>query len=185
MGNFAVAAKGALGISSRMRADDARERRTANSAPEALMFRAVANSRNSLPFSSRLRTKTGMASGSRGHCRRSVIEVVLRANGETLKSLNVTDWHIWGQTFRHSMSNPLPGRVVIPRWGRLDQNPRVTPSLPSFYLRNYVGNVVTRCVQKHTQSESVFPLVGNLLHFALTRQNQCHTIRLTQHAAKC
>src|SRR5208337_1130754 len=35
-------------------------------------FKAVANSKNSLPFSSRLRTNTGIARGSRDHFLRSV-----------------------------------------------------------------------------------------------------------------
>jgi hypothetical protein len=34
-------------------------------------LRAVANSRNSFPLSSRLRTKTGIARGNRGHFRLS------------------------------------------------------------------------------------------------------------------
>src|SRR5581483_12103934 len=51
-----------------------RERRTATRAPPAETFNAVANSRNSLPLSSLLRTKTGIASGNLGHCRRSVLE---------------------------------------------------------------------------------------------------------------
>src|SRR5207253_5874186 len=53
-------------------ADNARARLTATSIPPALILRAVANSRNSLPFSSRLRTKTGIAKGSRLHFRLSV-----------------------------------------------------------------------------------------------------------------
>ena len=64
-------ASGALGISKRICALDGRLLRTANNIPPALTLRAVANSRNSFPFSSRLRTKTGMARGSRGHFRLS------------------------------------------------------------------------------------------------------------------
>ncbi len=71
LGRAAVLASGALGISSRTCADGGGERRTATKAPPAQMFRAVANSRNSLPFSSRVRTKIGMAKGSRTHWRRS------------------------------------------------------------------------------------------------------------------
>lgn len=71
-GRLVVAASGALGISSRTCADGGRERLTATSAPPAETFRAVANSRKSLPVSSLLRTKTGIASGSLGHFRRSV-----------------------------------------------------------------------------------------------------------------
>jgi len=45
--------------------------RMATSMPPALTLSAVANSRNSRPLRSRLQTKTGMASGSRLHWRRS------------------------------------------------------------------------------------------------------------------
>jgi len=71
-GNVVVAAKGALGISSKTCAASGNERRTATRTPPAETFNAVANSKNSLPFSSRLRTNTGIASGKRGHLRRSV-----------------------------------------------------------------------------------------------------------------
>ena len=71
LGSAAVLASGALGISSKTCADGGGERRTATSAPPAQMLSAVANSRNSLPFSSRVRTKIGMAKGSRTHWRRS------------------------------------------------------------------------------------------------------------------
>lgn len=70
-GRAAVAAKGALGISSRTCAALGNERRTATKAPPALILSAVANSRNSFPFSSRLRTNTGIAKGRRAHFRRS------------------------------------------------------------------------------------------------------------------
>jgi hypothetical protein len=52
---------GALGISSETGLDFAKERFTTTIAPPAEMFTAVANSSDSLSFSSRLRTKTGMA----------------------------------------------------------------------------------------------------------------------------
>jgi len=70
-GRPAVAANGALGISSRTCAALGNERRTATNAPPALMLSAVANSRKSFPFSSRLRTNTGIAKGRRVHFRRS------------------------------------------------------------------------------------------------------------------
>src|SRR5436305_2826527 len=63
---------GALGISKRNWAMGGRTLRIAISIPPALTLRAVANSKNSFPFASRLRTKTGMASGNRAHLRRSV-----------------------------------------------------------------------------------------------------------------
>src|SRR5882762_4870165 len=71
-GSPANVARGALGISSETCADNASARLTATSIPPALILRAVANSRNSLPLSSRLRTKTGIAKGSRVHFRLSV-----------------------------------------------------------------------------------------------------------------
>src|SRR5713101_1794706 len=71
-GSPANVARGALGISRETCADNARARLTATSIPPALILRAVANSRNSLPLSSRLRTKTGIARGSRLHFRLSV-----------------------------------------------------------------------------------------------------------------
>jgi len=52
-------------------------RRTATSIPPALTFRAVANSRNSFPWPSRLWTKTGMASGNLVHFRRSPTGLVM------------------------------------------------------------------------------------------------------------
>jgi hypothetical protein len=70
-GSSAKAASGALGISSEITASASCARRTARSIPPALTFNAVANSRISFPLSSRLRTKTGIASGKRGHLRRS------------------------------------------------------------------------------------------------------------------
>jgi hypothetical protein len=72
LGKVGIALKGALGISSKTCAERGMGRRTATRAPAAEMLSAVANSRNSLPFSSRLRTNTGIASGRRGHLRRSV-----------------------------------------------------------------------------------------------------------------
>jgi hypothetical protein len=48
-GNPTVEAKGALGISKETLAEGFNERRTATSAPPALMFSAVENSRNSFP----------------------------------------------------------------------------------------------------------------------------------------
>jgi hypothetical protein len=63
---------GALGISSWSCAIAGKTRRIATNIPPALTFSAVANSRNSFPLLSRLRTKTGIANGSRVHFRRSV-----------------------------------------------------------------------------------------------------------------
>src|SRR5208337_2130439 len=65
---------GALGISTETTANLGKERRTTTKAPPGEMLIAVANSRESLPFSSRARMKTGMASCSRGHLRPSFLE---------------------------------------------------------------------------------------------------------------
>lgn len=72
LGRSATETIGALGISSETGDDSGNERRTATSAPPAETFNTVANSSKSLPFSSRLRMKTGIASRKRGHLRRSV-----------------------------------------------------------------------------------------------------------------
>jgi len=65
---------GALGISSETSADLGKERRTITIAPPGEMLMAVANSRESLPFPSRVRTKTGMASCNRAHLRSSFLD---------------------------------------------------------------------------------------------------------------
>ncbi len=72
LGRPTVEANGALGISKEMLADGFKDRRTAISAPPALMLSAVENSRNSLPSGFFPRTKTGMAKGKRCHLRRSL-----------------------------------------------------------------------------------------------------------------
>jgi hypothetical protein len=65
---------GALGISSETSADLGKERRTITIAPPGEMLMAVANSRESLPFPSRVRIKTGMASCNRAHLRSSFFD---------------------------------------------------------------------------------------------------------------
>ena len=65
---------GALGISSETMADFGKERRTTTKAPPGEMLIAVANSRDSLPFPSRARIKTGMASCNRAHLRSSFFD---------------------------------------------------------------------------------------------------------------
>src|ERR1035437_8435677 len=65
---------GALGISSETSADLGKERRTTTKAPPGEMLMAVANSRESLPFPSRVRIKTGMASCNRAHLRSSFFD---------------------------------------------------------------------------------------------------------------
>lgn len=72
-GNPLAGPRGALGISSETRVDLGKARRTTTRAPPAPTFTAVANSSDSLPASSRLRIKTGMASCNRDHFRRSAL----------------------------------------------------------------------------------------------------------------
>ena len=67
LGRAVNAATGALGISKRIWAKEGKTRRIATSIPPALTLRAVANSRSSFPWSSWLRTKTGIANGSLAH----------------------------------------------------------------------------------------------------------------------
>jgi hypothetical protein len=67
---------GALGISMETSADLGKERRTTTRAPPGEMLMAVANSRESLPFPSRARIKTGMASCNRAHLRSSFFEIL-------------------------------------------------------------------------------------------------------------
>jgi hypothetical protein len=69
---------GALGISSETSADFGKERRTNTIAPPAEMLMAVANSRESLPPPSRLRTNTGIASCNRAHLRSSFFDTLRR-----------------------------------------------------------------------------------------------------------
>ena len=77
LGKSARETRGALWISSVTCDESGKERRTATKIPPAETFNAVANSNNSLPLSSRLRTKTGISKGMRTHLRRSVSDLVL------------------------------------------------------------------------------------------------------------
>lgn len=60
---------GALGISKETHADLDTDRRATTKAPPGEMLTAVANSKESLPSSARVRTKTGMASFNLAHFR--------------------------------------------------------------------------------------------------------------------
>src|ERR1035441_8852949 len=73
VGKPLVGPMGALGISRETKADLGKDRRTTIKAPPAEMLIAVANSSESLPLPSRVRTKTGMASRKRVHFRASVL----------------------------------------------------------------------------------------------------------------
>jgi len=65
---------GALGISNEIHADLVTDRRTTTKAPPGDILMAVANSRESRPSPSELRTKTGIASFNLGHLRLSFLE---------------------------------------------------------------------------------------------------------------
>jgi hypothetical protein len=68
----ATEAGGALGISRKTVAERGKARERAIRAPPAEMFTTEANSRDCLPEPFELPTNTGIASGRRGHLRRSV-----------------------------------------------------------------------------------------------------------------
>jgi hypothetical protein len=71
LGKSVAEARGTLGISSKTCEESGKERLTATKAPVAETLRAVANSSNSFPLLSRVRTKTGIANGRRAQSRRS------------------------------------------------------------------------------------------------------------------
>ena len=75
---------GALGISSETSADFGKERRETTKAPPGEMLTAVANSRESRPFPSRVLTKTGMAKSSRAHLRCSFFDTLSDTYESTL-----------------------------------------------------------------------------------------------------
>ena len=93
---------GALGISSETGADFGKERRTTTKAPPGEMLIAVANSSNSLPLSSRLRTKTGMARCNRAHLRSSFLDKLRRTCLPPLRGINIGKPHLMGQTRRRA-----------------------------------------------------------------------------------
>lgn len=107
LGNSAAEASGTLGISSKTCVERGKERRTATRAPVAETFNAVANSSSSLPFLSRLRTKTGMAKGNRAHRRRSSCGR-LWFKGALKKPDNHAFYRIWGAK-SHAMTLLIPG----------------------------------------------------------------------------
>ena len=120
LGSAAAVANGALGISSETCAESGKERRTATSAPPAETFRAVANSRNSFPFSSRLRTNTGIARGRRVQRRRS-ISGFLRFNPAPWIRTYALKSRIWG-----AKPGRRPGRVHMKHRQRRDVSLKTT-----------------------------------------------------------
>src|SRR5208282_1220032 len=114
-----VGPMGALGISSETRVDLGKERRTATKAPPGEMLMEVANSRESLPFPSRIRIKTGMASCNRAHLRPSFLD---KLRGTCLihhsKVLSPPRPHLRGQTSERSRAC-LESIQTSPPTGRL------------------------------------------------------------------
>lgn len=127
-GKAAKAASGALGISRVTGAVKESCRRTATSIPPALTFSAVANSRDSFPCSSRLRTKTGIASGSRAHFRRSL---------RGFFALTRTSWRGLTTSSTGAPRGPKPGRKVGENGTIPDQGVRSVAE-----IRNKTGNSV-------------------------------------------
>jgi len=158
LGSAAVAANGALGISSKTCADGGGERRTATSAPPAQIFNAVANSRNSLPFSSRVRTKMGMANGNRTHWRRSFsgLRRIKASPGESL--LPHSCGHLSCQIWTCVMADPgfLP---EIPTYAR--QMPYPARNLPCVPARGQVLSRIVTNSSKPCRKCNDLPLCGN------------------------
>src|SRR5271155_3053369 len=84
-----VGPMGALGISSETSVDFGRERRTATKAPPGEMLMEVANSRESLPFPSRIRIKTGIARCNRAHLRPSFLDKLRCRARSTIEGGNI------------------------------------------------------------------------------------------------
>src|SRR5581483_6143705 len=112
-------------------------RRIATSIPPALTFRAVANSRNSFPLPSRLRTNTGIASGSLVHLRRSFLGRSLFMNN----SKTARTWeskHIRGQNSGQEAAEGLAISGVTERNGAKQDGKRMISAIIfSFCLPSY------------------------------------------------
>ncbi len=100
---------GALGISRETRLDLGKERRTTTKAPPGEMLTAVANSRESLSFRSRVRTKTGIASCSLAHLRSSFLGEMRRTYLDHLERY---------QPPGNRISGAKPGSGARPAWNR-------------------------------------------------------------------
>ncbi len=92
-GIWAESERGELGISRETPAESGRARDTASRTPPALRFRAVANSRNSLPLSSRARTNTGIARGNLSQFLR-FFTTGLRVTGSLFWQTNSSQSHL-------------------------------------------------------------------------------------------
>src|ERR1019366_4017092 len=90
---------GALGISRETRLDLGKERRTTTRAPPGEMLTAVANSRESLSFRSRVRINTGMARCNLAHLER--YQPGNRISGAKPRSGARPDWNRSKPRHRH------------------------------------------------------------------------------------
>jgi hypothetical protein len=95
---------GALGISRETRLDLGKERRTTTRAPPGEMLTAVANSRESLSFRSRVRINIGMARCNRAHLRSSFLGEMRRTYLDHLERYQPRQPHLRGQTSERSQA---------------------------------------------------------------------------------
>ena len=136
---------GALGISSETCADLGKERRTTTKAPPGEMLIAVANSRESVPFPSRVRIKTGIASCNRAHLRSSLL-LKLRGTGMVHHERVLT-----------ALLPHLRGQTQIgdgPTW-----NPAKRRHQRSDYLRNFAVPAFGADLRSYIKSATFFASV--------------------------
>jgi hypothetical protein len=175
LGKWEVETSGALGISSKTCAESGKERRRATKAPPAETFKAVANSSNSLSFSSLLRTKIGIASGRRSHFRRSV-------SGFRGLKLSPSAPDADGLV---AHSGPYTRRppCTVALWKR-----NALSALRKWHERNVLRGCIFRflfvCCHPTVARISTFDCIllpisdSRIAHFPLTPRKPCHTIRL-------
>jgi hypothetical protein len=123
------------------------------------MLSAVANSRNSFPFSSRLRTNTGIAKGSRVHFRRS-FSGLRRIKVSSLSPAIYTFW-VASNGPNVDIEPPSPwiqAHSPIKR-GFLHRIERFCPIFPFFFLQFQYP------IAKLLKSAMIYPTVAILVHF--------------------
>lgn len=151
---------GALGISSETCATGRKAPCIATNAPPAEMLSAVANSRRSLPFESRLRTKRGIGKGSRVQARRSIFGEE-RSKQLTFPTEVLCLPHLGCQT-----NATCSGGHGYNEWYFRDLRakkaylPEITGYLPDLagIIRFFAGLTLERVYRK----------LANVLHFSLT-----------------
>src|SRR2546426_5727151 len=144
------------------------------SAPPAETLRAVANSRNSLPFSSLLRTNTGIANGRRGQLRRS-ISGFLRFKPSPL------DLRYFFLSPHLVCQSSCWLRVLPPQnWsnsGRFSETTLVLRQNREGIFAFYSASMLmSPLIPLTSPVASIFPCVSVCLHFSLTEGKLCHTI---------